>query len=188
MMTKTCKRKLSATGNWLIFLKFPKLLERNKRKNLPSSRPKYIVSGRNGNKEELVNYASWGTKFQGMSEFSWGQIKLTSASWTTMPSKKTFSASSNSWKLVTIPGLGLPMTFLMKSQKVKNSVRNSPPNKSTNDLKYNSTKPSASTPRRWKSMRRSLLKRSLRQKLRRPNEAWSHLERLQTLVIRYLII
>jgi hypothetical protein len=59
-----------ATGNSLIFPKFPKSLERSKKKNLPSSSLKSIASGRgSGKREELENYVFLSTRLQATSEF-----------------------------------------------------------------------------------------------------------------------
>ena len=66
---KMYKKKLSATGNLLISLKFQRLLGRNRRKSLPSSSPKFIASEKNGKKEEWGNCACLGTKLQATSEF-----------------------------------------------------------------------------------------------------------------------
>lgn len=174
MMMKTCKRKSLATGNSLICLKSPKLPDRNRRKNLLSSNPKSIALGRSGKKGELENFVYSDTKLQAMWGYLSGPIKLTNASWTTMSSKGISSANWNNSKPVTIPGLGLLMTFQTKSQRLTSFARNLLQRKSTSDLKYNSIKPSISMLKFWRNRRKSLLKsqlkRCLKQKLRKQNE------------------
>ena len=170
MTTKTCKRKSWGTGNWLIFLKFPKSQAKNRSKNLQSSSPRSTVLGRSGRKEELENYASSDIKLQATSEFWSGQIKPISASWITMLSKRTFSASWNNLKPATTAGLGQLMTFLTKSQKPRNSALNLPPKKNMSALKHSSIRPSTSTTKFWRNMKKSQLRSSLKPRLRRLNE------------------
>jgi len=79
-MTKTLKKKSSATGNLLIYLKSRKLLDKRRRKSLLNSNPKFIVSEKNGKKEELVNYVCLNTKQADLLECLLELIRLTNAS------------------------------------------------------------------------------------------------------------
>lgn len=142
----------------MTFPKFLKLLDRSKKKNLPSSNPKSIVSEKNGKREELENYASLSTKLVDMSEYLWELIRLINASWITMSFKETSSVSWSNLKQAIIRGLGQLTIFLMRNQKLRNSVLNSLQKKNTSDLMYNSIEQLASMLKLWKKMNKRLVR------------------------------
>lgn len=101
------RRKWWEIGKSWTYLRLQLWLERNRRKNWPSSSPKYTASAtESGRKGEWVSFAISNTRSTKWPGYSVGLKRLTDAHSITSPSGSLPLELSKNWRLATTLGLG----------------------------------------------------------------------------------